>query len=427
LEGLIKEKKVKEIVFTGHSLGGALAQIAALDLASQFAIGQVVSLGSACIGGPGMRDRFAQCRVADGEGVLHERTRVFAYTKDIMPRIPPISWFCHVGRRFCLPEAGRPIEGSEASLWAGLIALFRRSISGLAFFVLDLATIIRDSSRGRRKRSQINSLHLTKRDAKPELQGDLVVASSHDFDLRGAAEDKVTFGDLFRYAKQIWQCVPRKDHLIHHAIVAATVIALLSPIVLLVTIYGYYVMMIWKGLFSGHGVGNYRYVLRQYYASVRPQPAAVASTAKSMEELVLLAGNVRWYQRWLAGETSRMVSDRQLIYVADGQPRHLFVTKFAEYHRWRRERAVPNLSREARDKIDARARSNGLNTDQVKAIWGDGKSLFVERLLNDELCMLPQPYSGSYAEAIGRLGLVLGPGYWSLVTPMSGSPAAGSA
>jgi pimeloyl-ACP methyl ester carboxylesterase len=108
-----------EIVLTGHSLGGALAQIAAYELPDQcdnrnYDIRHVVSFGSSRIGGMKMRKRYENCST---KPELHSRTRHITHATDAVPRLPPPLFYKHVGEGFTLSSAGDLYPGGAAPLY----------------------------------------------------------------------------------------------------------------------------------------------------------------------------------------------------------------------------------------------------------------------------------------------------------------------
>jgi pimeloyl-ACP methyl ester carboxylesterase len=98
----------RRVILTGHSLGGAIAQIAAYELADEYAIEHVTSFGSAMIGGPAFRDIY-NSKVVTGHpnrGTLLDRTRHYTFGTDSMPRMPVLMGFAHVGRRYNIASDG---------------------------------------------------------------------------------------------------------------------------------------------------------------------------------------------------------------------------------------------------------------------------------------------------------------------------------
>jgi Lipase (class 3) len=237
------EGQVKEIVFTGHSLGGALAQVAAFDLCGDLAIGHVISLGSACIGGRTMRRLFVEREVVGG-GRLHDRTRHFTYTKDMMPRIPPISIFRQVGRRFRLDKHGGPSEGVEGGLFQSFWTFFVDTMSFLASLFMGAVTKIRNIWRRILSRPRPP-------DAPPGANG---------LD----EEHRVTVVELFSYLAGLSRVLP--GAVVSVIFVVAIAIAIF-PFVLVATLYYYYIVTFAFGLSVQHAAYNYREAFRNHLAT----------------------------------------------------------------------------------------------------------------------------------------------------------------
>lgn len=105
----------KPVIFTGHSLGGALAKLAAFRFAQQYPLGCVHSVYT--FGQPRVGDaRFAQIYNAlqistiDGTPItLHDQTFRFVNLNDIVPRTPFLwPWFNyrHCGREILFDAFG---------------------------------------------------------------------------------------------------------------------------------------------------------------------------------------------------------------------------------------------------------------------------------------------------------------------------------
>lgn len=242
LQDVVSAGEAKEVVFTGHSLGGALAQVAAFDLAGELPISHVVSLGSACIGGPGMRDRFAERETAGG-GKLNARH--FTYTDDMMPRIPPSSIFRQVGRRFRLPEHGGPVEGTEGSLFPSSWIFFLETISFVAWLFLGLLTIIRDII------AKIFRRQPAKRD--------------RDISATGLNEQgKVTLAEAWNYFVKLAIVLPWA---VPSVLLVVGIAILLFPFVVFARVYVYTFVKFYTGLAVQHAAGNYRDAFKNHAES----------------------------------------------------------------------------------------------------------------------------------------------------------------
>jgi pimeloyl-ACP methyl ester carboxylesterase len=244
---LLRAGEITEIAFTGHSLGGALAQVAAFDLSAELPVSHVISLGSACIGGGGMRRCFAEREIARG-GRLNDRTRHFTYTGDVMPRIPPMSIFHQVGRRFRLPDQGGPIEGTEAGLMWSFAMFFAGWMSSLASFFMNIVTKLRAAGR---------------EVMKPLLNTDPTLPGMPPIRDRPVSAD-----ELFSYFSNFARIFP----LITYPYAAFLfVIALATfPFIVLTTLYWYYLRVFYVGLVIRHGARNYREVFAAYADCINP-------------------------------------------------------------------------------------------------------------------------------------------------------------
>ena len=261
LQGVVGEGHASEVVIAGHSLGGALAQIAGYDLAAEFPVGHVISLGSACISGSGMQKRFAAREVFGRAGRLHQRTRHFTYTGDVMPRIPPVSIFRQVGRRFCLPENGCPIEGSEEGLFKSFGRFFLRTMSAYARFILRTMTRFRAAFWRR-----LNSHYKVD---KPFYPG----APDAEF----AMPIPQLFNSLGNFLVTFPLAIP-------YAVAVGAVALTLFPIATLVTMYGYYYSVFKSGLFVQHAAANYRNAFRRCLASLEAGGGGNTSAAATCSQ-----------------------------------------------------------------------------------------------------------------------------------------------
>lgn len=80
------------LVLTGHSLGGAMAILAALELRASHAIRAVVTFGAPRVGGVEFRDQY--------DALLKKVTWRVEYGHDPVARVPPPEWdYRHVGKR----------------------------------------------------------------------------------------------------------------------------------------------------------------------------------------------------------------------------------------------------------------------------------------------------------------------------------------
>jgi hypothetical protein len=116
-----------EVILTGHSLGGALAEVAAFDLAGRYPIDFVAAFGSSRIGGRDMRALYKERRDSRGAS-LHERTWHISHADDTMPRLPPNRHFLHVGKGYLLSNAGHLREGQRAPIYDSYFRLVDRGV-----------------------------------------------------------------------------------------------------------------------------------------------------------------------------------------------------------------------------------------------------------------------------------------------------------
>jgi hypothetical protein len=260
LKDLVKDGQVTEVVFTGHSLGGALAQIAAFDLCMELPVGHVISLGSACIGTKKTRERFKTREVLGG-GLLHDRTRHFTYLGDVMPRIPPSSIFAQVGRQFRLPKHGGPQEGVEDTILKSFIAFFENKMVAFASFFLDVATAIRHKLNPARKSGFQQAWT-------PQMSG-----SQYDFTM-SPGEQRVTAKQLIDYGSIVLKFVQIPKH---YAISLGIAVAVALPIIVLATMYSYYFAVIGSGLLIKHALHNYRTAFKNYLASFEQSEGGTAA------------------------------------------------------------------------------------------------------------------------------------------------------
>jgi Lipase (class 3) len=274
LKKAVDEGRVKEIVFTGHSLGGAMAQIAARDLSGEFPVSHVLSFGSACIGGRGMLERFKHAAAVGGQ--LNDKTRHFTYSGDVMPRIPPIMIFSHVGKRFRLWNSGRLEEGTEGGLIKSYGVFILNKMAALESVLVSMARKLKRRISGSKSREEPDWFIDGKR---------VIPLNSPDNPFNSAGSSLGSMADrqaritraVERLTKAMWMfpgaVVP---------LLGAVVFVLLAlPIITLVTISVYYVVAFWKGLKHQHGAANYRDAFKSYTTVL--ERAASNSESPSLE------------------------------------------------------------------------------------------------------------------------------------------------
>jgi Lipase (class 3) len=111
-----KVPKDAAIFMAGHYLRGAIAEIAAFDLAPEYPIGLVAAFGSSRIGNPKMRKLYKE-RLDKNGRLIHECTRHITHDDDTIPRLPPTGYFNHVGEGFLLSPVGRLYKGTRPSIF----------------------------------------------------------------------------------------------------------------------------------------------------------------------------------------------------------------------------------------------------------------------------------------------------------------------
>lgn len=153
-----------EVVLTGHSLGGALAEVAAFDLAGQFPIGFVAAFGSSRIGGSDMRAKYKERRDRLGAS-LHERTWHITHSNDTIPLLPPSRHFEHVGKGYLLSNKGHLREGKRGSIFGSYIRLVDRAVdvTGAVFSFPNSRISDADTNRSLLERKNLEMGPLTRR------------------------------------------------------------------------------------------------------------------------------------------------------------------------------------------------------------------------------------------------------------------------
>jgi Lipase (class 3) len=103
---------LRRLVLTGHSLGAALAVLAAFHLVERYPIRAVITFGTPRVGLFSFRHSYhvKSC----GEQTLHAITRRYTHETDLVSRIPPPLLYCHVGEEWIVHssgviEKGRPV------------------------------------------------------------------------------------------------------------------------------------------------------------------------------------------------------------------------------------------------------------------------------------------------------------------------------
>jgi triacylglycerol lipase len=110
----------RHLWFTGHSLGGALALLAAYDAAQGFHVRGVTTFGAPRVGLFLFRHRYNGLASASSgsetPAPLATITRRYTHATDIVSRVPPPLPYCHVGTEYCLRDDGTIEEGRPPDL-----------------------------------------------------------------------------------------------------------------------------------------------------------------------------------------------------------------------------------------------------------------------------------------------------------------------
>lgn len=130
-----------DIMLTGHSLGGAIAILAAFELAERYPIRAVVTIGAPRVGFPGFRDAYLCRRVQPARFGATDRTlgaitRRITHADDFVSRVPPDFIFRHVGEEARLDATGKLTEGESRSVLTRLYSTVDRGV-GACYEAID--------------------------------------------------------------------------------------------------------------------------------------------------------------------------------------------------------------------------------------------------------------------------------------------------
>jgi hypothetical protein len=111
-----------DLILTGHSLGGAIAILAAFELAEDYHVRAVVTIGAPRVGLIEFRDRYLtkpSRPVIAGESaaLLSEVTRRITHADDLVSRMPPGPIFRHVGEESRLNAQGTLVRGESRGVF----------------------------------------------------------------------------------------------------------------------------------------------------------------------------------------------------------------------------------------------------------------------------------------------------------------------
>ena len=104
----LRTNRPQSLVLTGHSLGGAVALLAAYELVAEWTVEEVTVFGCPRVGTP----RFAKSYLGRKSGpgatkTLGEITARYVHATDVISRVPPpLLWYQHVGESVNLNHAG---------------------------------------------------------------------------------------------------------------------------------------------------------------------------------------------------------------------------------------------------------------------------------------------------------------------------------
>ena len=109
----LEARAPREVILIGHSLGGAIAQIAAFELAARWSIGSVVSFGAPLVGWREFAAAYDRTPIHGRPGVtLGDVTTTFVFKSDLVRTLllPALGYRRH-GVEIIIDEHGRPSGG----------------------------------------------------------------------------------------------------------------------------------------------------------------------------------------------------------------------------------------------------------------------------------------------------------------------------
>lgn len=114
-----------DLILTGHSLGGAIAILAAFELAEDYHVRAVVTIGAPRVGLTDFRDAYLKkpnrpVIAGESSAVLGEVTRRITHLDDLVSRVPPGPIFRHVGEESRLNEHGMLVLGESRGVFERL-------------------------------------------------------------------------------------------------------------------------------------------------------------------------------------------------------------------------------------------------------------------------------------------------------------------
>ena len=157
----------RPLLLTGHSLGGALATVAAAEWQGQFPIAWIYTYGQPAVG----KGQFVSFMQQFGVSFMR-----FVNEDDIVPQVPPT--YRHVGRLFHFDAAGNLPDGTESTR-GGTSPAVRESSDGtpmLSEAEFDRVRAALLQQRARRRGAGVESLEA------PALEGFFTSVSDHNLD-----------------------------------------------------------------------------------------------------------------------------------------------------------------------------------------------------------------------------------------------------
>jgi hypothetical protein len=108
------------LTLTGHSLGGAIAVLAANSLHGDYEIGKVITFGSPRLAKP----KFAEAYKKNG---LEAVTRRYIHETDLVPRLVPPWMYGHLGEQFYITDSGSVSVYAPGSTFRWKLDSFKQS------------------------------------------------------------------------------------------------------------------------------------------------------------------------------------------------------------------------------------------------------------------------------------------------------------
>jgi pimeloyl-ACP methyl ester carboxylesterase len=403
-----------EVVLTGHSLGGALAQIAAYELPARYRIRNVVSFGSSRIGGKQMRKLFMQ---STAKPDLATHARHITHADDAVPRLPPALFYKHVGRGAILYSNGELLERTAEPLWR----IFWKVTTGVQA-IWSGQTV-----------AEVIGPHGT---LAPKAHSETVVflklAQGFSW-LRGISPVAAPLATILYYIVSAYLFYFRAlrkgvgDHgrRYYRDTLAARLIELTDAGALNVSDYS-----------GRRRLIRYSYWNEYMYCQVDEQdgssfwfsdnvfftwpdrrliasgkwwgsggaadhPKAKAEALKALDVVISCALREQQRLTWLR---------KELIDISDGEytdDSQLKQAKFEQFRRWKKEDSFRLLSGDEKQKTTAQYQSRGLNIGHLLVVWSVGEDLYLERIVDQKSWIWPYAYGGPYEEALEQLRTLL--------------------